>query len=155
MKALPLWQPWASLVAINAKRIETRKWAPPVKLIGQRIAIHATKTDGHMLLAGGGHFRAALDHARATGGLRLVSGRLPFGALIATVVITECREITKPLADALAACHPAEYAFGDYDLSAGPRYAWYLNYVDSFDPVPFTGRQGMFNVPDELVGGAP
>lgn len=43
MKAITLWQPWASLIALGLKTIETRghdhfKW-----LKGQRIAIHAGK----------------------------------------------------------------------------------------------------------------
>ena len=42
MRVLPIWQPWASLVAVGAKRVETRHWAAP-NLIGQRIAIYATK----------------------------------------------------------------------------------------------------------------
>lgn len=41
MKANTLWQPWASLVAVKRKDIETRHWAPRANLIGQRIAIHA------------------------------------------------------------------------------------------------------------------
>jgi hypothetical protein len=40
MKALTLTQPWASLVAIGAKRIETRSWS--TKYRGP-IAIHAAK----------------------------------------------------------------------------------------------------------------
>lgn len=43
MKAISLWQPWASLVACGAKPFETRSWAPPRALIGQPIAIHAAK----------------------------------------------------------------------------------------------------------------
>lgn len=43
MRALTLWQPWASLVASGAKMIETRSWAAPRGLWGQRIAIHAAK----------------------------------------------------------------------------------------------------------------
>lgn len=44
MKALTIWQPWASLVMIGAKPYEFRRWdyresAP--KLEGQRIVIHA------------------------------------------------------------------------------------------------------------------
>ncbi len=38
MKALTLWQPWASLIAIGAKSIETRSWATPYR---GRLAIHA------------------------------------------------------------------------------------------------------------------
>ena len=43
MKAITLHQPWASLIAVGAKTIETRSWAPPKNLIGERIAIHAGK----------------------------------------------------------------------------------------------------------------
>ena len=41
MKALTLWQPWASLVIAGAKPYEFRSWSPPRWLIGQRIVIHA------------------------------------------------------------------------------------------------------------------
>ena len=41
MKAITLHQPWASLIADGRKTIETRSWAPPRTLIGERIAIHA------------------------------------------------------------------------------------------------------------------
>ena len=43
MKAISLWQPWASLIACGDKPFETRHWAPPRELIGQTIAIHAAK----------------------------------------------------------------------------------------------------------------
>lgn len=43
MKAISLWQPWASLIACGAKPYETRSWAPPRDLIGTTIAIHAAK----------------------------------------------------------------------------------------------------------------
>src|SRR6185437_11075967 len=43
MRAISLWQPWASLIACGVKRYETRSWAPPRDLIGQTIAIHAAK----------------------------------------------------------------------------------------------------------------
>lgn len=46
MKAISLWQPWASLIACGVKPYETRHWAPPRELIGQRIAVHAAKKIG-------------------------------------------------------------------------------------------------------------
>ena len=42
MKALTIWQPWASLIACGAKRYETRSWA--TKYRGP-IAIHAAMKD--------------------------------------------------------------------------------------------------------------
>ena len=43
MYAISLWQPYASLIAEGIKVQETRNWAPPKHLIGERIAIHAAK----------------------------------------------------------------------------------------------------------------
>ena len=40
MKALTLTQPWATLIAVGAKRIETRSWGTSYR---GRIAIHAAK----------------------------------------------------------------------------------------------------------------
>lgn len=41
MKAITVWEPWASLIAIGAKPYEFRSWDAPRWIIGQRIAIHA------------------------------------------------------------------------------------------------------------------
>lgn len=41
LKALTIWQPWASLIMLGFKRYEFRPWAAPRSLIGQRIVIHA------------------------------------------------------------------------------------------------------------------
>src|ERR1043166_8636003 len=41
MKALTIWQPWASLIIAGAKPVEWRSWRAPRWIIGQRIAIHA------------------------------------------------------------------------------------------------------------------
>lgn len=41
MKAITIWQPWATLIVQGAKPYEFRGWRPPRSLIGQRIAIHA------------------------------------------------------------------------------------------------------------------
>lgn len=42
MKALTIYQPWASLIMAGAKTVEWRGWALHRSLIGQRIAIHAS-----------------------------------------------------------------------------------------------------------------
>lgn len=41
MKALTLWQPWASLIAVGAKTIETRSWSTTYR---GPLAIHAAAT---------------------------------------------------------------------------------------------------------------
>lgn len=144
MKALPLWQPWASLVALGAKRVETRHWPAPTALIGQRIAIHATKTMDHLAIGGTEPFRSALIAEYP----QMISG-LPLGAIVATVVLARCGEITEATANELALRNPAEFAFGNYEPG---RFAWVLQDVEQLAaPVPFTGRQGIFDVPDRLL----
>lgn len=41
MKALTIWQPWASMIMAGVKPFEFRSWRPPRATIGQRIVIHA------------------------------------------------------------------------------------------------------------------
>ena len=138
MKALPLWQPWASLVAVGAKRVETRHWPAPPHLVGQRIAIHATKT------------RDWLHLCREQPFLEFIHGDVPLGAIVATVVLDRCRQITAEGAADLEQDNWREHAFGDYTPG---RYAWVLRDVARLaEPVPFRGSQGMFEVPDQLLG---
>jgi hypothetical protein len=49
MKALTVWQPWASLIIAGAKPYEFRGWRFPSSMIGERIVIHAAtkKLDVH------------------------------------------------------------------------------------------------------------
>jgi hypothetical protein len=43
MKAITVWEPWASLIAAGHKPYEFRPWHPPASMIHKRIAIHAAK----------------------------------------------------------------------------------------------------------------
>jgi hypothetical protein len=43
MRALTLWQPWASAIVSGRKRVENRPWAPKLIKPGERFAIHAGK----------------------------------------------------------------------------------------------------------------
>ena len=157
MKALPLWQPWASLVAVGAKRVETRAY-PPTRLglhVGQRIAIHATKawgspSDGGLtraefeLLCASPRFRDAL----AAGGIDSPAG-LPLGAIVATARLARASQITAERAELLEREWPDEFAFGDYTTG---RWAWVLSHVCVLaEPLPFRGSQGTFDVPDHLL----
>jgi len=47
MRALSLKQPWVYAIFRLDKMIENRTWKPPDRIIGQRIALHASKTIDH------------------------------------------------------------------------------------------------------------
>ena len=153
MKALPLWQPWATLVAIGAKRVETRAY-PPERLglyRGQRIAIHATKTESELGVCAREPFLSVLKDA----GLRIPLGpqSFPLGGIVATAVLDRAAEITPESAARLEREKPQEFAFGDYTPG---RWAWVLRDVTEVDPfVPVRGSQGTFDVPDNLLGAPP
>lgn len=141
MKAISLWQPWASLIAVGAKTIETRSWCPPTAVVGQRVAIHAAKRKDELWLCQQPPF------------FRYVTGALPLGALVATAVLERCTRMTPELVLDMEIDRPDEFAFGDYEPG---RWAWQLRDVQALaSPVPWPGRQGFFDVPDDLVGHEP
>ena len=144
MKAISLWQPYASLIAAGVKTIETRGWAPPKDLTGQRIAIHAAKAietsdvrgrERHRLIA------AALDDPEW-------DGSIPRGAVVCTAVLDHTAQVTGPEHNGQVTVagngHPVPVdEWGDF--SPG-RWLWFLRDVEPVDPpVPARGRQGFWN----------
>jgi hypothetical protein len=139
VKAIALWQPWASLIAVGAKRVETRYWPAPRGLVGQRIAIHAAKTNRELATCLERPFLYYLPEPSA----------LPLGAIVATAELYSCSVMTPEHVARVEAGSPDEFAFGWW---ASGRFAWELRRVRRLDePVPFVGRQGVFEVPDGLI----
>jgi hypothetical protein len=81
VKALSLWQPWASLIAVGAKRFETRSWQTSHR---GPLLIHAAQKWGGQLWAmcRTEPSHAALNAASYVEGLGERRG-LPFGAAVA------------------------------------------------------------------------
>ena len=136
MKALSLHQPWASLIAAGAKRVETRDWMPPKSLLGKPLAIHATRQavvfPSHPEYA---EFNRAV--ARCLGPKWPVT--VPQGAVVAVVTLGEARRVVHahdiPEGD--------EAIFGEYALG---RWMWLLEDVTPVDPpIPARGRQRVWN----------
>jgi activating signal cointegrator 1 len=151
VKALPLNQPWATLVAIGAKRIETRGY-PPRRLglhVGQRIAIYATKGLGPEQTAAEFVERCESEHFRqALAGARIVTpADLPRGAIVCTCKIAAAEQMTLTWIDTI---DERERAFGYY---ASGRWAWTLTGVDRLEPPPpaTTRQQGAFDWPPRTV----
>lgn len=143
LKAVTLTQPWAALVACEAKMWETRSWAPPEAMVGQRVAIHAGKGLGPAgNLAGFDDViaREPFASALAEGGYgrdRLLAER---GFILATAVLAAF-ERTEEIAPRLQS---DELAFGDYTPG---RWAWQLiDVVRLGRPVGTRGALGLWNV---------
>lgn len=143
VRALPMWQPWATLVVTGAKRVETRPKAPPSTVLGRRVAVHACLTRDHLHLLGHWPF----DHLTA------LHRPLPLGAIVGSVVVVHARQVTAELAARLLVDDQAEHALGDY---APGRWAWALADPVALDePVPWRGSQGIFMVPADVAGFVP
>ena len=164
MRCISLWQPWASLMALDQKRIETRSFR--------------THHRGPLLI------QAGKKWSRMQQGIcnqfpysEFVNGKddLPLGAIVCVVNLTavfpveKIREKDQALLTRKATqeklefevhgtkCprprdvyddqvqRPFETVFGDY---TDGRYGWLCEDVVRFeDPVPCTGKQGFFDVP--------
>lgn len=144
MKALSVRQPWATLIALGQKRVETRDWACWPAVVGQRIAIHAGQSREHLDVC----FLEPFSTVLATLGLEDVDD-FPLGAIVATAVVDRSPQMTQRGIWKLQDEHPLEYAFGTYSFD---RYAWVLRDVVALaEPLPFRGRQKFFEVPDRLL----
>jgi hypothetical protein len=152
MKALSLTQPWATLVALGAKRIETRSW--PTQYRGP-LAIHAAKA----FPKAARQFTAepvVCEAVRARYCQRDIDRRAsgfpayPISAVLATCKLVACLPMEAficlpgvfdeyPELDT-----PRERAFGDFDVidsrNGRRRWAWVLEDVKELEmPIPATG----------------
>jgi activating signal cointegrator 1 len=149
MKALTLWQPWASLVARGHKSVETRCWS--TKYRGE-LAIHSAANLPVKWLGQSRHqpeFRDALAdifNARRDRDERCgyhvddaIKG-LPRGYVLCIVRLVDIQET-----GGMDCCElpETERLFGNYELG---RYAWFLEMVKKFDePIPAKGNRMLWN----------
>lgn len=184
MKAISLWQPWASLIACGAKPFETRHWAPPPDLIGQTIAIHAAKK----IDKGAAQFAEELCYGQhAAGGFELAdkleasmsatpdrlmgifgAATLPIGCVVATARLDAAFQLGE---QALGTVKPGAVVvrrlvsrpvpecftvrYDDFGDYEPGRWAWLLTDVKPLNPpAEAKGRQGFFNLPDGWLAGA-
>lgn len=157
MKILSLWQPWASLLGLGAKRIETRSWQTPYR---GPLVIHAAKAwnqECESCYLYEPYFMEALVPLTGPQGIqfaqsavRACKAKLPFGAIIAVVNLIDCCPtvdmIESPAYPSAFRKYPQldtpqERSFGNYNPE---RYAWVTNHLRVLsEPLPFKGGQGL------------
>lgn len=149
MKAITLTQPWATLVAIGAKRIETRSWQTAYR---GPLAIHAAKGLGSV---GGKRGLDDLCTSDPFFGVLIDAGHragkpLPLGAIVATCELIGCvpTEYVKQVKIIRLTGYDDwlwtenEKAFGDY---APGRYAWLLANIQALpEPIPAKGALSLW-----------
>jgi hypothetical protein len=129
-KVVSLFQPYAQLVVMGVKLIETRTWA--TKYRGE-ILIHASQGfhRGLMRLVGEHPFRNYI---------KLMAHELPTGKIIGKVNLVDVQTTEKLKAIGLT---PDERAFGDY---TDGRFGWLLKDAVMFEkPIPAKGMLGIWN----------
>lgn len=138
MKAITVWQPWASLLVSGQKIYETRSWATVYR---GPIAIHAAKRP----------VRRTIDALDAENGRNTRERfeslflrpedlyQLSTGAVVGKALLTRCNLIDEAF---VAKLSPQERALGDFSLG---RYAWEFQKMAPVDPpIPAKGLQGLW-----------
>ena len=121
LKGLTIQQPWASRIAWLEKQYETRGWSTSYRGL---LVIHAGKEKRYIPPG---------------------TGRFPLGAIIAVARIEDVLA-TDSLRHEVS---ELELALGDWRPG---RYAWRLGDVNMLrEPIPFSGRQGLWNVPPATI----
>lgn len=163
MKAITLWQPWATLFACGAKEYETRSWA--TKYRGP-IAIHAAAKSLRSIYkeifpCNDYEFHPSYfvkkefcDALKENG---INENELPLGCIIATADLVDCHKIVRHGGRGMSSEGPGwletedgiyipteqELLFGDWTPG---RYAWEVVNVKMLpEPIPAKGHQRLWN----------
>ncbi len=135
IKAISLWQPWASLIAIGEKQFETRSW--DTSYLGL-VAIHAAKRWTLAELQAFSNFNQRFpDLTQRWNYTNDQMHPLPLGSVLCVCRLKGCYRTN------YLNISEREMAFGNF---APGRFAWKLELVETFDqPIPAKGAQGLWN----------
>ena len=132
LKAISLWQPWASLIPLGLKHYESRSWKT---LYRGKLLICSTTNNSK-------HYR---EYLKVKDELQLPpwnENNFPHGCAIAICDLVDCIEMAPEF---IAQQSQTEILCGDWQVG---RYAWKLKNIQ---PIPESfavkGKQGLFNIP--------
>lgn len=136
MKVITLTQPWASLMACDAKRWETRSWKTEYRGF---LAIHAAKSFPRdcRQMCNLKVFRNALFKD-----VTVAPETLPLGAIIAVGILVDVQPtiLVKP--------DFPESVFGNYDPN---RFVWMFEHIQRIEPIIASGSLGLWNCFDPVL----
>ena len=165
MKAITIWQPWATLLPLGIKLYETRSWATSYR---GPIAIHAAalklpqvlkrcfpgEDDKLMFLEA---IAKGMKGSYTSGGIMDLLNGFPTSSIVATARLIECHKIsslygTRPMcfgneriirrADGITfSPNETELMLGDWTPG---RYAWEFADMKAIPPIPARGKQWLW-----------
>ena len=154
MKAITIWQPWATLIMIGAKPHEFRGYAAPRFVRNQRIVIHAgarpvkpsevedllRRIDAEAAGTGRDDEKTCLDLDKARDLLLKVRASHKYRLLPTSMALG-----TAVLGEPIQSCDLFKMNVADSDRGAF-NYAWPLTDIRHFEPpIPMRGAQGFFD----------
>lgn len=158
MRALTIWQPWASLIIIGAKPFEWRRWRAPAWAIEQEIVIHAGSR--RVIMDEIEELIFDLEHDPETSGLKAA----PALELLQDVFKGK---ITLPTAAGLGTAHLGTASLATDIAAAGTMgfidsnrvdeaiWGWPLTNIQRWaEPIPMKGHQGFWHWPDASTAAA-
>lgn len=135
MRGLTVRQPWASLIAIGAKLIETRSWRTTYRGL---VAIHSSASEPHWCR----ELRLVEPFYRALLGQPM---NLPHGLVLCVADLVDCRRCTSQTSNDVG--HP-ESAFGDFNPG---RWQFVLENIRPLrTPIQHKGALSLWSVPRVL-----
>lgn len=144
LRALSLTQPWATLVSIGAKTIETRSWKTDYR---GPLAIHASKAFpawAQELCFANSRFVEALRTVKIATPEDL--SLLPRGFILGVTTLVDCIRTSSEQRPRIGS---AEYEFGDY---SNGRWMWMLGEAIAFPtPIPCGGLLGVWVVDADIT----
>lgn len=152
MKALTIWQPWASLIALGVKPYEFRSWSAHKSIVGQRIAIHAGARKPKVLEVHSMLLQLKSDDAWKSGLSMDLDKAIPYleavldGSAYMPTGVVVCTAILGAPISAAQIVHEFGGPVYDGDSDDQTNFAWPLTDIKQvMPPVEVKGMQGFWN----------
>lgn len=145
LRALTVWQPWASLLVLGIKKYETRSWCTSYR---GPIAIHAAKKKVFTVM---NMLHPVAANAIQYRLLKNQLNQLPIGHILGYGNLIACHKIDAAF---IAGLSEDEKLMGDFTPG---RYAWEIVDIVKLDrPVKMRGAQMLWTVhdPEQVLKGA-
>lgn len=133
---MTICQPYAELIVRGEKRVENRKWMTKHR---GTLLIHAGKSTSWIVLN-------KTKDRELVGGITV--SVLDFGAIVGVADLVDCVHLSDPR------IRSAELSWILTHKHATGPWCWVIDNVRRIKPIPYRGKQGLFDIPDSVVESA-